>query len=89
MQLLLKIGLQDCAKLNEMKIMDALCNLLFHNRRRMIAIGLCTEIQYDNGRKELVQCIRCFLDWPTAQSEVSIIGINANHPSNESNEWSS
>ena len=55
----------------------------------MLASGLFTEMQYDNGRKELVQCICCFLEGLTAQMEVSIIGTDAHHLSNESNEWSS
>ena len=48
----LEIGLRHCAKLNVMKIMGVMCHPLFQNKRHMVASGLCTEKQYDSGRKE-------------------------------------
>jgi hypothetical protein len=51
----LTIGLRDVAELNAMKMMGALCNPLFQNKKRMVASGLCTEEQYELGKSELLK----------------------------------
>eukprot|EP00804_Cyclotella_cryptica_P019955 CCRYP_007840-RA/>CCRYP_007840-RA protein AED:0.04 eAED:0.11 QI:0/0/0/0.66/1/1/3/0/292 len=82
----LGIGLRDCAKLNVMKIVGALCHPLFRNKKSMIASGLCIEKQYDSGRKELIKCIAHFLEGPTAMNEVTITSKGMYH---QFTEWSS
>ena len=47
-------GLRDCEKLNIMKIKGAILHPLFQNNKRMVASGICTALQYDAGRKELI-----------------------------------
>ena len=82
----LEIGLRHCAKLNVMKIMGAMCHPLFQNKRRMVASSLCTEKQYDSGRKELIRCIAHFHEGQTASYEAIINSRETHLPSNE---WSS
>ena len=47
-------GLRDCEKLNVIKIMGAILHPLFQNKKRMVASGICKALQYDAGRKELI-----------------------------------
>ena len=47
-------GLRDCEKLNVMKIMGVILHPLFQNKKRMVVSGICTALQYDAGRKELI-----------------------------------
>ena len=53
----LKAELKDCNTLNVMKIMGAIVNPLFQNKKRMMAAGLCTELQYEHGTAELIRRI--------------------------------
>ena len=50
-------GLQDARRLPPMKIMGALLHPLTQNDSRMVAAGLCTQAQYDDGKVELLD--RC------------------------------
>jgi hypothetical protein len=78
----LEIGLRHCAKLNVLKIMDdALCHPLFQNKRRMVASSLCTEKQYDSGKKELIRRIAHFDEGQTASDEaISTVGARTCRP---------
>jgi hypothetical protein len=50
----LNTELKDCATLNVMKIMGAIVNPLFKNKKHMMDAGLCTELQYEAGKAELI-----------------------------------
>ena len=79
----LKAELKDCNTLNVMKIMGAIVNPLFQNKKRMMAAGLCTELQYEHGTAELIRRIARAYD--RIEGAVEIV----NDPNRTRNEWSS
>ncbi|KAL7526373.1 hypothetical protein ACHAXR_001456, partial [Thalassiosira sp. AJA248-18] len=71
-------GLDDCHRLNDMKIMGAILNPLYQSDLRMVAAGMCTQEQYDAGKEELLDRMsRCY--------EESSQHITSDHQ--EANEW--
>ena len=43
------VGLRDYPLVNVIKVMGDICKRLFQNKRRMVAIGLFTNSQYESG----------------------------------------
>jgi len=78
----LKEGLQDCAQLNAMKIMGAILHPLFQNKKRMIASGICTDKQYEAGKKELLSRISRMLDTSSATGQGSTTAPKGDRPKN-------
>lgn len=77
----LKAELKNCNTLNVMKIMGAIVNPLFQNKNRMMAAGLCTELQYKHGKAELIRRIARAYD--RIEGAVEIV----NDPNENKNEW--
>ena len=48
----LDAGLTPASSLNVMKIMGAIVHPLLHNKKRMVAAGLCTDGQYESGKTD-------------------------------------
>ena len=86
LELPLTEGLREVAELNVMKMMGALCNPLFQNKRRMIASGLCTTEQYEAGKAELLKRMCRYIEGSSANKAIVLPSQGANHTGNE---WSS
>lgn len=81
----LTIGIRDVAELNVMKMMGALCNPLFQNKKRMVASGLCTDEQYESGKSELLKRMCHFIEGSSAGKTVLLPTQGGAHSGNE---WS-
>ena len=77
------MGLRDGAEFNVMKMMGALFNPLFQNKKKMLASGLCTDGQYEAGRMELLKCMCQFIEGSSANQAIVIPSQGGNHTGNE------
>ena len=81
----LTVGLREVAELNVMKMMGALCNPLFQNKRRMLASGICTDSQYEAGKTELLKRMCRFIEGSSANRGIILPTGGGDHSGNE---WS-
>ncbi|KAL7527029.1 hypothetical protein ACHAXR_001760 [Thalassiosira sp. AJA248-18] len=58
-----------------MKIMGAITNPLFQNKKRMVAAGLCTGLQYKAGKAELIRRVAHAFDRIDGAQEVVHVSI--------------
>ena len=78
-------GLEDALKLNELKMMGAIVNPLMQCDGQMVASGICTQLQFEHRKKQLIHCM-------TRYSEHISSNVCSKHTVDtwaaESNKWS-
>ena len=65
-------GLVQSARIPDTLIMGAIVHPLFQSKLRMVAAGLCTGEQYDNGMVELVERVARIIEMESAGSIAAI-----------------
>eukprot|EP00956_Cyclotella_meneghiniana_P043151 scaffold254822_cov139-Cyclotella_meneghiniana.AAC.1 len=73
-------GLVACERLSVMKMVGAIIHPLFHNRRHMIAAGLCTGMQYDAGYEELLSRLVRYYESLNKNCNVAVAVASAERP---------